>query len=270
MSDMKSNYTSVWLLLTCALVIFTLLSFSDDVSFAGWKVKKSPIAETLLPSNQSSSDLSEENLALLDSIQIDPLEEIKETPVDSVPKSILIFGDSMTFNLAHRLSKYAHQNGHQLHAINWDSSNTKIWAETDTLSHFINLYKADYIFISLGSNEAYFKNPDLRIPYVKKILSVIGDIPYIWIGPPIWNKDTKINEMLEATCAPGSFFRSQGMEFKRKKDNIHPTRESSAQWMDSIMRWMPKSAHPILADLPSDSLGNVPNKVVFLKAWNKK
>ena len=206
-----------------------------------------------------------QNLASLDIIPNEEI-EINEVVVDSMPKSILLFGDSMTLNLAHRLSKYAKQNGHDLHSINWDSSNTKIWAETDTLSHYLKEFKPDYIFISLGSNEVYFKNPEKRIPYVKKILEKIGDIPYVWIGPPNWNEDTKINDMLEAVCAPGTFFRSQGMNFKRKKDNIHPTRSSSALWMDSIMRWLPKSAHPILADLPDDSLKNVPNKVVFLKA----
>lgn len=260
---MKSDYTSLWLLLTGALIVVMTVSFSDDIDIAGLEVKKAPFAETLLPEDV---DMEPEHLAFLDSVTELPAQ--KQVEVDSVPKTILLFGDSMTLNLAHRLSKYAWQNGHNLHSINWDSSNTKIWAETDTLSHYIEKFKPDYIFISLGSNEVYFKNPDKRMPYVKKILAKIGDIPYVWIGPPNWNEDTKINDMLESTCAPGSFFRSQGMSFKRKKDNIHPTRESSAQWMDSIMRWLPKSAHPILANLPSDTLKNVPNKVIFLKALN--
>lgn len=251
----------MWLLLTCALIVVVTVGFSEDVDIVGMEVKKAPIAEALLPEPVEEP----QHFGFLDSVPEIPS---PIQTVDSMPKSILLFGDSMTLNLAHRLSKYAKQNGHNLHSINWDSSNTKIWAETDTLSHYLNVYKPDYIFISLGSNEVYFKNPDKRLPYVKKILAQIGDIPYVWIGPPNWNEDTKINDMLESTCAPGSFFRSQGMSFKRKKDNIHPTRESSAQWMDSIMRWLPKSAHPILADLPSDTLGNVPNKVIFLKALN--
>lgn len=263
---MKSNYTGVWLLLTCALAVVILVSFSDDITVGGLTFKKAPVSETLFCKDNSENNL-ERLIADLDSVAVDPI-EINEVVVDSLPKSILLFGDSMTLNLAYRLSKYARQNGHELHSVNWDSSNTKIWAETDTLSHYLNEYKPDYIFISLGSNEVYFKNPEKRMPYVKKILATIGDIPYVWIGPPNWNEDTKINDMLEATCAPGTFFRSQGMEFKRKKDNIHPTRSSSALWMDSIMRWLPKSAHPILADRPDDSLVNVPNKVVFLKALN--
>lgn len=259
---MKSNYTGLWLLLACALTVVLFVSFLDDISLGNWTVKKAPVAEALFPEPVETPEL-----AFLDSVPEVP-SEIKVVETDSMPKSILLFGDSMTLNLAHRLSKYAKQNGHDLHSINWDSSNTKIWAETDTLAFYLRKFKPDYIFISLGSNEVYFKNPDKRLPYVKKILSTIGDIPYVWIGPPNWNEETKINDMLEATCSPGSFFRSQGMKFKRKKDNIHPTRESSAQWMDSIMRWLPKSAHPILADTPDDSLKSVPNKVIFLKALN--
>jgi len=262
---MKSNYTGLWLLLAFAFAIVTTVAFSDDIVVGKWRVRKAPMADVLFPQQESLVDSIS---AVADSIA-DVMAETKVVEIDSMPKSILLFGDSMTLNLAIRLAKYAKQNGHTLHAVNWDSSNTKIWAESDTLRHYINEYNADYIFISLGSNEVYFKKPESRLPYVKKILSVIGDIPYVWIGPPNWNEDTGINDMLQASCAPGSFFRSQGMEFKRKADKIHPTRYSSALWIDSIMRWMPKSRHPILVDIPSDSIGKVPTNVVFLKALNK-
>lgn len=265
---MKSNYFGLWFLLAVSLAIIATISFlPDDFSLGNYVLKKAPVRATLFPDNDSKSD----SLALAaDSIAI--IEETlanKPVEVDSLPKSILLFGDSMTLNLALRLSKYAAQNGHTLHAVNWDSSNTKIWADTDTLLYYISKYKADYIFISLGSNELYFKKPEARLPYVKRILQMIGDIPYVWIGPPNWQEDSGINDMLQATCAPGAFFRSAGMSFKRKKDKIHPTRESSALWIDSIMRWMPKSRHPILSEIPSDTLGKVNTNVIFLKARNR-
>ena len=120
-----------------------------------------------------------------------------------------------------------------------------------------------------GSNEPYLKKPDIRRPEVKKILEVIDTIPYVWIGPPNWTEDSGINDMIESMCRPGSFFRSAGMEFKRKADHVHPTRESSSLWVDSIMRWLPKSAHPFRADVPSDSIGKCNPNIVFLKALNK-
>ncbi|MDE6679895.1 MAG: SGNH/GDSL hydrolase family protein [Muribaculaceae bacterium] len=265
---MKSHYIGLWLLISLALSLFMLFAFSDiELGIGEWQMKKAPFREALLAGRPVSSD------SLLVPADMDDLEadEILDKPVetDSVPKSILLFGDSMTFNLALRLAAYAAHNGHQMHAVNWDSSNTKIWADCDTLEHYIKEYNADYVFISLGSNEIYYKKPEVRLPYVKRILEMIDTIPYVWIGPPNWEEDSGINDMLERTCRRGSFFRSAGMKFERKKDKIHPTRDASALWMDSIMRWMPHSSHPILAALPPDTLGKHPVNVIFLKARHK-
>lgn len=259
---MKSHYSGLWLIVAVSLIVFLVISFVDDISVGGWTIKKAPFSENLLAKEDSvdrNSDLFADSLA----------GKVIEAKTDSVPKSILIFGDSMTLNLALRLAQYAKQNGHTLHSVNWDSSNTKIWADCDTLRHFIREFDVDYVFISLGSNELYFKNPESRLPYIKKVLEMIDTIPYVWIGPPNWQKDSGINDLLERTCRSGSFFRTDGMELARKKDHIHPTRAASALWVDSIMRWMPKSAHPILADSPSDSIGRANANVTFLKALNK-
>lgn len=259
---MKSHYSGLWLIVAVSLIGFLVISFVDDISVGGWTIKKAPFSENLLAKEDSvgrKSDFCADSLA----------GKVIEAKTDSVPKSILIFGDSMTLNLALRLAQYAKQNGHTLHSVNWDSSNTKIWADCDTLRHFIREFDVDYVFISLGSNELYFKNPESRLPYIKRVLEMIDTIPYVWIGPPNWQKDSGINDLLERTCRSGSFFRTDGMELARKKDHIHPTRAASALWVDSIMRWMPKSAHPILADSPSDSIGRANANVTFLKALNK-
>lgn len=259
---MKSNYAGLWLLLTVAIIIVTVVAFSDEIKIGSYSPKKAPIAETLFPVAEPETVDSVE--AAADSIVALQAENtVMET--DSLPKSILLFGDSMTFNLAIRLAQYAAYNGHSFHAVNWDSSNTKIWADSDTIPVFIKKYNADYVFISLGSNEVYFKRPDVRLPYINSIITQLGDTPYVWIGPPNWNEDTGINDILESSCAPGAFFRSQGMSFKRKSDNIHPTRKSSAEWMDSIMRWLPKSGHPILADCPPDTFPKAKVNIIFLK-----
>lgn len=259
---MKSHYSGLWLIVAVSLIVFLVISFVDDISVGGWTIKKAPFSENLLAKEDSvgrKSDFCADSLA----------GKVIEAKTDSVPKSILIFGDSMTLNLALRLAQYAKQNGHTLHSVNWDSSNTKIWADCDTLRHFIREFDVDYVFISLGSNELYFKNPESRLPYIKRVLEMIDTIPYVWVGPPNWQKDSGINDLLERTCRSGSFFRTDGMELARKKDHIHPTRAASALWVDSIMRWMPKSAHPILADFPSDSIGRANANVTFLKALNK-
>lgn len=259
---MFKHYKGLWLLLTLSLIIIVIISFSEQISIGKYQLKKSTISQNLL-ANSDSPDI------LGDTISETEYIATKELKTDSLPQSIFIFGDSMTYNLALRMAQYAKQNGHTIHSVNWDSSNTKIWAEYDTLANCIQRYKPTQIFISLGSNELYYKNPESRIPYVKKILEVIDTIPYVWIGPPNWDKDNGMNDLLAKTCKPGSFFRSEGMEFERKKDKIHPTRKASALWVDSIMKWIPKSSHPFLAETPDDSIGKANPNIVFLKALNK-
>lgn len=253
------------MLLSLALIVILVVAFVDDIKIGEWTVKKAPVSDYLLKEESGTLISLEESADSINTEDSQP--EIIKT--DSLPQSLFIFGDSMTFNLALRLAQYAKQNGHTIHSVNWDSSNTKIWAEHDTLAYYIEKYRPTQIFISLGSNELYYKDPETRAPYVKKILEIIDTIPYVWIGPPNWKEDTGINDMLQRICKKRSFFRSEGMQFKRKKDNIHPTRESSAMWVDSIMRWLPESSHPFMADMPSDSIGKSNPNIVFLKALNK-
>ncbi|MCM1440295.1 MAG: hypothetical protein NC131_13995 [Roseburia sp.] len=230
-------------------------------------MKKAPIWDALLD-NKSDSNEFGDSINAGDSIkELEKKDKIIET--DSLPQSIFIFGDSMTYNLALRLAQYAAANGHQIHSVNWDSSNTKIWAEHDTLKNYIEKFRPTQIFISLGSNELYYKNPSSREQYIKKILEVIDTIPYVWIGPPNWKEDTGMNDLLEKSCKPKSFFRSEGMTFERKADKVHPTRKSSALWVDSVMRWLPKSSHPIVMNIPPDSIKKSNPNIVFLKALNK-
>lgn len=263
---MKSGYTGLWLLLAIALMIVMLISFSDDLSIGSYTIKKAPFKETLFADKEAERRQQEEMDSIL---QANREMEEKVTKVDSTSHSILLIGDSMTLNLALRLTQYAKANGHTFHSVNWDSSGTVRWAKSTHLADYIKEYGATYVFISLGANELYIKDPKSHLPYIEEILRQVGDLPYVWIGPPNWKEDFGINDLLEATCRPGSFFRSAGMNFERKKDGIHPTRGASALWVDSIARWMPKSAHPILMNAPSDSIGNVSPNLRYMKATDR-
>ena len=60
--------------------------------------------------------------------------------------------------------------------------------------------------------------------------------------------------MLEASCADGSFFLSNGQHFDRAKDGAHPTRASAAAWCDRVCRWvMTTGAHPIKLKVPAEA-----------------
>lgn len=266
---MKSNYIGLWLLLAAGLVVILTLAFTDDITIAGYTLRKAPFRENLLVDKEEIAKEKERQDSLLEERRIEMESKDKEAKVDSTSQSILLIGDSMTMNLAFRLAEYAKYNGHTFHAVNWDSSGTVKWGSSTHLADFIKEYGATYVFISLGANELYIKEPKSHLKYIDSILSQVGDLPYVWIGPPNWKEDFGINDLLEATCVPGGFFRTAGMDFKRKKDGIHPTREASALWIDSIARWMPKSSHPILMNLPPDTLGKVQTNIKFMKATDK-
>ena len=253
------------MLISISLLIVTFVSFYEDIKISDYTLKKAPIVETLL-----KDELREriDSIATA-SIKREMEKKLEESKTDSLPQILFIFGDSMTYNLALRLAEYAKMNGHEIYSVNWDSSNTKIWSEHETLSYYINKYHPTQIYVSLGSNELYYKDPQSRRPYIEKIIQMIDTIPFVWIGPPSLKMDNGLNDMLEEICGPGRFFRTSGLELARRKDKIHPTKEASSIWVDSIMRWTSHSAHPYVVDTPDDSIGRQNPNIVFLKALNK-
>ena len=264
---MNLHYKKLWWLLALSLLIISCISFMDDISIGGFKLKKAPIKETLttkyLTEEQKEAE-KQERLALAQAKEI-----VKEEPIDSTPQSFLIFGDSMSENIALRLAAYARQNGHEIHTVNWDSSGTRIWESSDTLDYFIKKYNPTFLFVTLGSNESFARNVDSYRPYVRKILSKIGDRHFVWIGPPSFKEEHGFNDMLLEELPAGTFFRASGLELQRRKDKVHPTVEAAAYEIDSLVRWMRHSAHPILMDLPSDSLSRtrISNTgITYLKA----
>lgn len=265
---MKSKYTGLWLLLAISLAIIAMISFMDDIVIGEWKIKKAPIAENLTGKYQTTQEiqLKEEKIK----IEAKKKQEAQHNEVDTMPQVFLVFGDSMTQNIAIRLAAYARQNGHTIHTINWDSSGTKIWSKSDTLSYFIKKYKPTYIFVSLGGNESGYGKPDVLVPNVKTILSKIGDIPFVWIGPPSLKngESAKYSDMLGSVLPAGTFFRSDGLTLERRGDKIHPTVKAAAFQVDEMVKWLKTSAHPIRMNTPADSISNTKIKdtnIVYLK-----
>lgn len=265
---MKSKYSGLWLLLAISLLIITIVAFMDDFELFGLRVKKAPIAENLTGQYKTTEEIQQEERQVM--MEAEQKSKPQHNEVDTMPQVFLIFGDSMTQNIALRLAAYARQNGHEVHTVNWDSSGTKIWSKTDTLTHFIGKYHPTYIFVSLGGNESGYGKPDVLVPNVRTILSKIGDIPFVWIGPPSLKngESDKYSDMLGATLPAGTFFRSDGLELERRGDKIHPTVAAAAYQVDSLARWIRTSAHPIRMELPADSVAKTKIKdtnIVYLK-----
>lgn len=251
---MKPQYKGTWwLLATTFLLLFALSATDGGISLFGYRPKQSDMFSRLLGHREGSATIPEgsaktETLAAAaDSLP-------RRTQTDSLPKTILFFGDSMLEGLSPRLAAYCQASGHTLYTVIWYSSTSERWGTTDRLRDYIKRLSPDYIFICLGANELFVNNIiDKRTRYVKNILRDIGQIPYVWIGPPNWKQDTGVNRMILDNARPGTFFLSDGMHFERKKDGAHPTAASARLWMDSVIRWMPEHCtHPILMKAPTE------------------
>lgn len=242
---MKRHYLELWLLLAVAFAAFAVASWFEMPVIAGHRMRSSGIAEALF--KEKPSDAQQPDSAFIAAPEA--------MPCDTTSHVILLFGDSMLEGLGPRLAAYAAENGHELYTVIWYGSTSAHWGDSDRLRNYISKLKPSYIFICLGANELFI--PDIaaqRQEHVKNILADIGDIPYIWIGPPNWKDDTGINDLIRTNARRGSYFRSAGMDFERRPDGAHPTLESAALWMDSVVRWMPlNAAHPIRLDVPAQS-----------------
>lgn len=247
--NMNRNHLSLWLLLLAAFIAVAAISFLGPVNIFGYELKDSGMAKTISAAKPS--------IELPDTIAEAEVSEASPfpAPLDTLPQTILFFGDSMLDGLYPRLAAYADENGHELYAVIWYSSTSEVWGKSERLNDYIERLHPTFIFVSLGANELFVKDiSERREKYVKKIIADIDTIPYLWIGPPNWKDDTGINDLIAANTAPGCFFLSNGMSFQRKSDGAHPTNESSNLWMDSIARWMPlHGAHPIRMELPEKS-----------------
>ncbi|MEG2242585.1 MAG: SGNH/GDSL hydrolase family protein, partial [Muribaculaceae bacterium] len=221
----------------------------ETINLFGKEFKSSGIYDAITNIEEKSTDSVIKSIKAPEKIAT---QKVIKSEMDTMPKSILFIGDSMLEGLGARMAAYAKENGHKLHNVIWYSSTSKTWGSCDTLKYFIRKFKPNFIIVSLGANELFVKNiTSKRHQNVKRILFQIKEIPYVWIGPPNWKEDTGINDLIASLAKPGTFFLSKGMHFDRSKDGAHPTRLSSALWMDSVARWIKlHSAYPIKLSEP--------------------
>lgn len=184
-------------------------------------------------------------------------------------KQVLFVGDSMTGWLADRLNAYGQVNGFNVVAQTWDGSTIKKWANSPLLGELIAKYKPDVVFISLGLNELLEPNPAKRLgPSLEKIKHALGNVPYIWIGPPTWPRKKGgniLNDWLAQNLAPGHYFNSFSLTLPRQSaTNPHPTRDGMIKWIDAVMQWMPDHATVQLPGYTNPGKGKMARPKVFL------
>lgn len=158
-------------------------------------------------------------------------------------KKVLFIGDSMTGWLSERLNAYGEKNGFQVATVVWDGSTISKWANSVGLTRIIDSQNPDVIFVSLGMNELFEKNPAGRFASrMESLKKKFGDIPVVWIGPPSWPGKTGGSAMisfLRKEMGENRFFDSSDLDIQRQsRSNPHPSRAGMIKWMDSVVDWI--------------------------------
>lgn len=249
---MKRTYFSFFALLLVAFMLFAGLSFFKDGIEESFGINTATFASDLLSMPDDELELAD--VVTTDSASGKATTTVERAPLDTTKKNILFIGDSMLERLSPRIAAYAEANGHQMNTVIWYGSSTEEWATSGRAKECIQKYRPDYIIISLGGNELFVNDIIARrTKYVKQIVAEFADIPYVWIGPPNWKKDTGINKMIQSVVPKGNFYLSYtpDQHYERAKDGAHPTPASAAKWADRICKWIvEESNNPIVLNLP--------------------
>ena len=189
---------------------------------------------------------------------------------DTIKHRILLIGDSECGGLCFPLNDYCEQNGHKLLlTLAWNSATVFNFAFSDTINKIILKYKPSYLFIVLGLNEMYAKDLEKRKKAADQFAKKIGGIPYLWIGPANYTKDYGINKVFESAAEKDCFFLTNNMELPRGEDGRHPSIKGYRLWMDSIAKWINKSAkYKIAMEKPTKSRYTFKSRIINLNAVN--
>jgi lysophospholipase L1-like esterase len=158
-------------------------------------------------------------------------------PLALANKTVLLIGDSMAEGIGPFLRKKVEAAGGRFVGLPWCSSTTVGWLDSGRITEDLAQYKPDIVFIALGSNEIFIKNPDERAPVIKKIVAQLGNRPAYWVGPPSWKPDSGIVRVIEENFQPDHFYNSNDLKVERRKDGAHPKVEGYAYWTELIWDW---------------------------------
>jgi hypothetical protein len=263
-------------LLIALVGIFAILaaySFypNEEVAIAGVKIKKTEFKETLSPKPEVAvvkRSVKKVAVKKADSVIVLP-KDTSIIPVrkalDTTRQTFLFIGDSMLEGLRRRMHDYCKENGDTMITVIWYSSTSLWYGNCDTISYFIKKYKPTYVLICLGANELFIRNIKKdRAELVGHIIDQVGELPYVWIGPPNWKADTGINDLILEYAGADHYFESKKLKYARSKDGAHPTLGSARIWMDSVAAYIEKeSCCPVRLKKPAKYYKGYPTTILL-------
>ena len=187
---------------------------------------------------------------------------------DTIKHRILLIGDSECGGLCFPLNDYCEQNGHKLLlTLAWNSATVFNFAFSDTINKIILKCKPSYLFIVFGLNELPARDLEQRKKAADQFAKKIGGIPYLWIGPANYMNDYGINKVFESAAETDCFFLTNNMELPRGEDGRHPSIKGYRLWMDSIAKWINKSAkYKIAMEKPIKTRYTFKSRIINLNA----
>jgi acyl-CoA thioesterase-1 len=118
-----------------------------------------------------------------------------------------------------------------------DTVNSATLLSGDVVTHIgsaVSRHQPDLVLINLGTNEVFVPAPEALEPRIRSIVKRIEGRDCVWIGPPTWNGDRGIVQVLRANAPPCRFFDSSNLELDRVRDGIHPTDRGGEQWAEKF------------------------------------
>jgi hypothetical protein len=149
---------------------------------------------------------------------------------------VLHVGDSMAPLVGNYLRSLYTQRGRNYWVETVVSSSTLDWAGKRLLQDAMYKYNPQVVVISLGSNELFDPNPKRRGAAVRQIVADTRGRPCLWIGPPLWKKDTGFVEVLKANLGHCRYFDSSKLDLPRMEDGRHPSWTGGYRWASAVWR----------------------------------
>jgi lysophospholipase L1-like esterase len=160
-----------------------------------------------------------------------------------VGTKVLHVGDSFAGALGLPLSALFEQAGIKSVLKHTDASYLTDWAWNGELQKMLWKYNPDLLIITLGANELAIADPEQRIKTIKKITSLVGDRPCVWVAIPLWKGDHNgLLDVIRKHAAPCIYWDSNQLldveHMPRVADGIHPTSKARSDWAQVVFDWL--------------------------------
>lgn len=170
-------------------------------------------------------------------------ESVSSSPALPAGTKVLHIGDSFAGALGLPLSVLFEQAGVKSVLKHTDASYLTDWAWNGELPKMLWKYNPDLLIITLGANELAIAEPEQRIKTIKKITSLVGDRPCVWVAIPLWQgKHNGLMDVIREHAAPCVYWDSNQLldveHMPRVADGIHPTSGARNEWAQVVFDWL--------------------------------